>query len=217
MQHLPNNRDCFPYAPRRHRQHKRLVVRHCAGVVGLAITLAAQSTLSGLIAGITLVAEHPFSLGDYIVLGDVEGTVEDISLRSTRIRTPDQVLITVENSKVCAEYIQNANARTQRLWAFTIGLEYRTSAPQVEQFIRDLTKLLVSDPDVDGQSVQAVLEEFADSSINVNVRMMVNTPGYGDYRALKGRINLAVMHLMAEEGLSFAFPSRSVYVEKNAQ
>ena len=67
------------------------------------------------------------------------------------------------------------------------------------------------------QAVQAVLEEFADSSINVNVRMMVNTPGYGDYRALKGRINLAVMHLMAEEGLSFAFPSRSVYVEKNAQ
>lgn len=188
-----------------------------AGVVGLAITLAAQSTLSSLIAGITLVAEHPFALGDYIVLGDVEGTVEDISLRSTRIRTPDQVLITVENSKVCAEYIQNANARTQRLWAFTIALEYRTSAPQVEQFIRDLTKLLVSDPEVDGQSVQAVLEEFADSSINVNVRMMVNTPGYGDYRALKGKINLAVMHLMAEEGLSFAFPSRSVYVEKNAQ
>lgn len=87
----------------------------------------------------------------------------------------------------------------------------------MEQFIRNLTKLLVSDPDVDGPSVQAVLEEFADSSINVNVRMMVNTPGYGDYRALKGRINLAVMHLMAEEGLSFAFPSRSVYVEKNAQ
>ena len=194
-----------------------VVVIAGAGVVGLAITLAAQSTLSSLIAGVTLVAEHPFSLGDYIVLGDVEGTVEDISLRSTRIRTPDQVLITVENSKVCAEYIQNANARTQRLWAFTIGLEYRTSAPQVEQFIRDLTKLLVSDPEVDGQSVQAVLEEFADSSINVNVRMMVNTPGYGDYRALKGRINLAVMHLMAEEGLSFAFPSRSVYVEKNAQ
>lgn len=70
-----------------------------AGVVGLAITLAAQSTLSGLIAGITLVAEHPFSLGDYIVLGDVEGTVEDISLRSTRIRTPDQVLITVETAR----------------------------------------------------------------------------------------------------------------------
>ena len=188
-----------------------------AGVVGLAITLAAQSTLSSLIAGVTLVAEHPFGLGDYIVLGGVEGTVEDISLRATRIRTPDQVLITVENSKVCAEYIQNANARTQRLWAFTIGLEYRTSAAQVERFIYDLTELLVNDPEVDGQSVQTVLEEFADSSINVNVRMMVNTPGYNDYRALKGRINLAIMHLMADEGLSFAFPSRSVYVEKNAE
>ena len=186
-------------------------------VINLTNPTLSQAVGIGFIAGITLVLERPFGIGDYIVLGDCEGTVEDISLRSTRIRTPDQVLITVENSKVCAEYIQNANARTQRLWAFTIGLEYRTSAPQVEQFIRDLTKLLVSDPDVDGQSVQAVLEEFADSSINVNVRMMVNTPGYGDYRALKGRINLAVMHLMAEEGLSFAFPSRSVYVEKNAQ
>lgn len=188
-----------------------------AGVVGLAISLAAQSTLSSLIAGVTLVAERPFALGDYIVLGSMEGTVEDISLRSTRIRTPDQVLITVENSKVCAEYIQNATTRTQRLWAFTIGLEYRTTAQQVEDFIRALTDMLQNDPEVDASSVQAVLEEFADSSINVNVRMMVNTPGYNDYRALKGRINLDIMHLMADQGLSFAFPSRSVYVEKNAQ
>ena len=215
------HRHPHPDQPENYETLSRFFENGCRTVVVVMAVLVGLDGLgvpvTSLIAGITLVAEHPFSLGDYIVLGDVEGTVEDISLRSTRIRTPDQVLITVENSKVCAEYIQNANARTQRLWAFTIGLEYRTSAPQVEQFIRDLTKLLVSDPDVDGQSVQAVLEEFADSSINVNVRMMVNTPGYGDYRALKGRINLAVMHLMAEEGLSFAFPSRSVYVEKNAQ
>ena len=214
------HRHPHPDQPDNYETLSRFFENGCRTVVVVMSVLVGLDGLgvpvTSLIAGITLVAEHPFSLGDYIVLGDVEGTVEDISLRSTRIRTPDQVLITVENSKVCAEYIQNANARTQRLWAFTIGLEYRTSAPQVEQFIRDLTKLLVSDPDVDGQSVQAVLEEFADSSINVNVRMMVNTPGYGDYRALKGRINLAVMHLMAEEGLSFAFPSRSVYVEKNA-
>ena len=215
------HRHQHPDQPENYETLSRFFENGCRTVVVVMAVLVGLDGLgvpvTSLIAGVTLVAEHPFSLGDYIVLGDVEGTVEDISLRSTRIRTPDQVLITVENSKVCAEYIKNANARTQRLWAFTIGLEYRTSAPQVEQFIRDLTKLLVSDPEVDGQSVQAVLEEFADSSINVNVRMMVNTPGYGDYRALKGRINLAVMHLMTEEGLSFAFPSRSVYVEKNAQ
>ena len=98
-----------------------------AGVAGLAISLAAQSTLSSLIAGITLVLEHPFGIGDYIILSSVEGTVEDISFRSTRIRNLDNVVITIENSKVCAEYIQNANQRTSRLWQFTLGLTYDTT------------------------------------------------------------------------------------------
>lgn len=97
-----------------------------AGVAGLAVSLAAQSTLNSLIAGITLVLERPFGIGDYIVLGDCEGTVEDISFRSTRIRSPDNVAITIENSKITAEYIQNYDRRQSRLWKFTIGLTYDT-------------------------------------------------------------------------------------------
>ena len=97
-----------------------------AGVAGLAVSLAAQSTLNNLIAGITLVLERPFGIGDYIVLGDCEGTVEDISFRSTRIRSPDNVAITIENSKITAEYIQNYDRRQSRLWKFAIGLTYDT-------------------------------------------------------------------------------------------
>ena len=86
-----------------------------AGVAGIGITLAAQSTMTNLIAGVALVLEHPFGIGDYVILGSYEGTVEDISFRSTRIRTPDHAVITVENSKVCGEYIQNVADRTNRL------------------------------------------------------------------------------------------------------
>ena len=73
-----------------------------AGVAGIAISLAAQSTLSNLIAGVALVLEHPFGIGDYIVLGSLEGTVEDISFRSTKFRTLDNVVVSIENSKVAS-------------------------------------------------------------------------------------------------------------------
>ena len=101
-----------------------------AGVAGLAVSLAAQSTLSNLIAGVTLVLEHPFGIGDYVVLGSYEGTVEDISFRSTRIRTADNVAITIENSKICSEYIQNCDRRTSRLWAFYHRPDLRYAARQ---------------------------------------------------------------------------------------
>lgn len=185
-----------------------------AGVAGLAVSLAAQSTLSSLIAGITLVAEHPFALGDYVVLGEVEGTVEDISLRSTRLRTPDQVLVTVENSKVCAEYIQNAAARTKRLWAFTIPLPYETTAEETERFLCDVTALLCADPEVDASSVQVVLDSFQDSALQLSVRLMALTPAFVQFRALKNRLNLQMMHLLEEQGLSMATPVRRVKVEK---
>ena len=86
-----------------------------AGVAGIAISLAAQSTLSNLIAGVALVLEHPFGIGDYIVLGSLEGTVEDISFRSTKFRTLDNVVVSIENSKVASEYICNCDQRKSRL------------------------------------------------------------------------------------------------------
>lgn len=185
-----------------------------AGVAGLAVSLAAQSTLSSLIAGITLVAEHPFALGDYVVLGEVEGTVEDISLRSTRLRTPDQVLVTVENSKVCAEYIQNAAARTKRLWAFTIPLPYETPLEDTERFLQDVTALLRADAEVDGDSVQVVLDSFQEAALQISVRLMACTPSFVAFRALKNRLNLQILHLLSDRGMVMATPVRRVKLEK---
>lgn len=186
-----------------------------AGIAGLAISLAAQSTLSNLIAGITLVLERPFGIGDYVVLGSMEGTVEEISFRSTRLRTPDKVLITVENSKVCAEYIQNMTGRTNRLWEFTIGVTYDTSREKIEQLTADLVALLQADPLVQPGSAQVVLANFSASSIDLNVRVYVTALALDEFRALKNRMNLAIMDLMARDGCEFAFPSTTVYLENN--
>lgn len=182
-----------------------------AGVVGLAISLAAQSTLSNLIAGVTIVLERPFIIGDYIILGGVEGTVEDIAFRSTRLRTPDQLLVTVDNSKVLAEYIQNASNRKERLWTFNLVLTYDANREQVELFRRGLEELLRRDDGVVSDTVQVTLDDFADSGMDISVRMYVKTVALADYRELKNRLNLQIMSLFEETGCELAYPSTMVY------
>ena len=188
-----------------------------AGVAGLAVSLAAQSTLSNLIAGITLVMERPFGIGDYIMLGSFEGTVEEISFRSTKLRTPDNCQITVENSKVSAEYIQNVTDRNSRLWNFVIGVTYDTSREKIEALCRALTKLCKAEPTAQPETVQVCLTNFGASSIDIDVRMYVTALSLADFRAMKNRLNLQIMDLMEKEGCSFAFPSTSVYLEKTSQ
>lgn len=184
-----------------------------AGIAGLAVSLAAQSTLSNLLAGITLVMEHPFGIGDYITLGNVEGTVEEISFRSTRLRTADNAVLTLENSKVCAECIQNITDRTSRLWEFTICVKYNTSRAKIEALCADLTALLQEDPQIKPDEVQVVLAAFSASSIDLNARVYATAVSLSDFRALKNRLNLAILDLVAKDGCEFAFPSTSIYME----
>ena len=186
-----------------------------AGVAGLAISLAAQSTLSSLIAGITLVLEHPFGIGDYIILSSVEGTVEDISFRSTRIRNLDNVVITIENSKVCAEYIQNANQRTSRLWQFTLGLTYDTTEEQIQRLTQDLTQLLQDQPTVQPNGVTVTLDKFNDYSLDILVRVYLTTLPYADYLKERHRLNLLIMQTVKNAGCEFAFPTTTVEMAKD--
>ncbi len=181
-----------------------------AGVAGLAISLAAQSTLSNLIAGITLVLEHPFGIGDYVILGSSEGTVEDISFRSTRIRTTDNVAVTIENSKVCSEYIQNCNQRSSRLWQFTLGLTYSTSREQLTQLCHDLSEMLKAQPTVRPETVTVTVDKFNDYSIDILVRLYVTTLPYGDFLQEKSRLNLEIMQMVSQAGCDFAFPTTTL-------
>lgn len=181
-----------------------------AGVAGIAISLAAQSTLSNLIAGIALVLEHPFGIGDYIVLGDMEGTVEDIAFRSTKFRTLDNVVISIENSKVAAEYIQNCNQRTSRLWDFTLGLTYDTPREKLEQVCADLTALLQKDPEVEGNRVTVTVDNFNAYSIDLRCRVYIRKIVLSDFLLVKNRLNLQILDAVHAAGCDFAFPTTTV-------
>lgn len=184
-----------------------------AGIAGLAISLGAQSTLSNLIAGASMVIERPFGIGDYITLGSFEGTVEDISFRSTRIRTLDNSVITVENSKVSAEYICNATTRQNRLLSITVGVTYGTPRKQLETLCDDFRAMLRKDSQVLPDTIHVILSNFGASSIDIELRCYVTALGGDDFRQLKSRLNWQIMDIMAQDGCDFAFPSTSVYLE----
>ena len=181
-----------------------------AGVAGIAISLAAQSTLSNLIAGVALVLEHPFGIGDYIVLGDLEGTVEDISFRSTKFRTPDNIVVSIENSKVASEYIRNCNQRQSRLWDFTIGVTYDTPRETLEALCCDLTALLQNDPEVIPDKVTVTVDTFNAYSIDLRCRVYITKTSLADFLQAKNRLNLQIMDVVHKDGCDFAFPTTTV-------
>ena len=177
---------------------------------GIAISLAAQSTLSNLIAGVALVLEHPFGIGDYIVLGSLEGTVEDISFRSTKFRPPDNVVVSIENSKVASEYICNCDQRKSRLWDFTVGVTYDTPRETLEVLCRDLTAVLQNDPAVLADKVTVTVDTFNAYSIDLRCRMYVTTTRLADFLQAKNRLNLQIMDAVHKDGCDFAFPTTTI-------
>ena len=186
-----------------------------AGIAGLAISLAAQSTLTNLIAGVTLVLEHPFGIGDFIILGDVQGVVEDISFRSTRLRTPDNVAITVENSKVCSEYIQNTTDRNSRLWTFTLRLPYDTPRDRIDASCEALRALLVADGQIREDSVVVTVDEIGDGGVTLLVRAYTATANYADYLRIRDRLNRGMLAALEELGCAPIYGASSVFVNDN--
>ena len=185
-----------------------------AGLVGLTISLAAQESASNLFSGIVILLDKPFSVGDWITVGSVEGEVIDINFRSTRIRSPDKTVSIVTNSKICSSTVQNAALRSMRPYKFTLGVTYNTTRPQLEQLMKDLTALLENSPYTNKGTNMVQLTGFGDSSINILVSAYLNTNTYARFLEMQNDLNLDIMDIMKQDGVEFAFPSSTVYLAK---
>ena len=186
-----------------------------AGLVGLPISLAAQESASNLFSGIVILLDKPFSVGDWITVGDVEGEVIDINFRSTRIRSLDKTINVVTNSKICSSTVQNAALRTMRPYKFNLGVTYGTTRPKLEQLMKDLQTMLDASPYTNKGTNIVQLANFGDSSINILVSAYLLTNAYAEFLQMQNDLNLNIMDIMQADGVDFAFPSTSVYIEKN--
>ena len=182
------------------------------GIGGLAFALAAQDTIANLFGSLVVVMDQPFKVGDAVKVGASTGTVEDIGLRSTKIRLLDRSLVIIPNKSVASEAIINLSRFTQRRIEQTLGLTYDTTPEQMEQLLAELRTLLCQEPEVDPASVLVTFNNLGPSSLDILVIYTTVSPDAGASLRLKERLNLAIMRAVAARGLAFAFPTQTVHL-----
>jgi MscS family membrane protein len=182
------------------------------GLGGLAFALAAKEAVGNLIGGIVIVTEKPFSIGEWILTPSVEGTVEDINFRSTKIRTFSQALVTVPNSTLANEPITNWSRMGKRRITFHLGLNYQTSKEQIERVVKRIEQMLKTHEDIHPDTIMVAFDHYNDSSLDILLYFFTNTTVWAEHVKIKHEINLAIMGILEEEGVEVAFPSRTIYV-----
>ena len=184
-----------------------------AGIGGIAIAMAAKDTIANFFGSIFIFLDRPFAVGDWIKLSDVEGVVEDIGFRSTRIRTFPATLVSIPNKTVADATIDNWSKMPKRRVYQTVGVTYETSAEQMEQAVAAIREIVENDEGVDKGFIVIRFTEFGDSSLNILIYYFTKDVAFADHVATKERINLAVMSKLSDMGLSIAFPTRTLYLE----
>ena len=185
------------------------------GVGGLAVALAAQKTLSDFFGSIMLLIDRPFVVGDWIKSPDsgIEGTVERIGFRSTRIRTFEQTLITVPNSRLADFVTDNISRRGGRRVWITIGVTYDTKADQMREAVKRIKDILKEHSEVSKEFFLLVyFTDFGDHSLEIMVYYFTKTIAWADYLRIREDVNLKIMDALEEMGLSIAFPTRTVHL-----
>ncbi|MEO6245837.1 MAG: mechanosensitive ion channel domain-containing protein [Opitutaceae bacterium] len=180
------------------------------GIGGLAFALAAQDTIANLFGSIVVAVDQPFKLGEVIKIQGNTGTVEDIGLRSTKVRLLDKSLIVMPNKMVASESIINLSRFTGRRVEQVIGLTYDTTAAQMEEVVAEFKRLILAEAEVDPNSVACYFRDYSASSLDIWMVFSVVDPDFHKHMRLRQRLSLAFMGAVQARGLSFAFPTQTV-------
>ncbi|HVT72713.1 MAG TPA: mechanosensitive ion channel family protein [Lacunisphaera sp.] len=182
------------------------------GIGGLAFALAAQDTIANLFGSFVVVIDQPFKVGDTVKVGASTGTVEDIGLRSTKIRLVDKSLVVIPNKLVSSEAIVNLSRFASRRVEQTLNLAYDTTPDRMEALVREIRGLITAEPEIDPSSVHVYFRDLGASSLDIWLVYVTRDADFAKHMALRQRLNLAFMRAVEARGLSFAFPTQTVHV-----
>ncbi len=192
------------------------------GVGGLAVALAAQPTLENLIASLTLYFDRPLKVGDFCRYGEDPspgwlriGTVEEIGLRSTRLRGIDRTVTTIPNADFAKLQLINLTLRDRMLLRTTICLRYETTAEQLRFVLARLREMLLGHPKITQDPARVRFEGFGDYSLNVEIFAYADTPDWNEFLAIQEDVHLRIMDIVKEAGTGFAFPSQTNYFARD--
>lgn len=179
------------------------------GVGGIAIALAAKESLENLLGSITIFFDKPFQIGDLIKIGNIEGHIERIGFRSTRIRTLEKSFVTVPNKKLVDSELDNLTLREQRRVRFIIQLTYDTPSASLRKLMDDIKSYVISRNETTSEC-HVHFYEFGTYSLNIRIIYFVNSNEWEVYSAVREQINFHIMELVELNHLQFAFPTSTI-------
>ena len=179
------------------------------GVGGLAVALAAQKTLENLFGGVAVISDRPVLVGDTCRFGDRTGDVEDIGLRSTRIRTPDRTLVTVPNGQFSSMTLENLSRRDKIWFHPKLSLTRETSPAQIRQLLDSISRLLDSNPKVDSGSRSVRFAGVGAYSLDFDVSAYILTSDDDEFSRVQQELLLRILEAIEAVGTRLAFPTQT--------
>src|SRR5699024_430315 len=176
------------------------------GLGGLAFALAAQDALTNLFGGFVIVTEKPFTIGDWVSSPSVEGIVEDITFRSTKIRTFADALVSVPNATLVNEPITNWSKMGKRQISFDICITYDTPADVIKEFVHEMNTYLYEHAGIHQETIFVSTNEYTENGLNIMFYFFTKTTAWGEYLQVREEINLHILELLASEKIEIAVP-----------
>ena len=186
------------------------------GLGGLAFALAAKDTVANFFGSVMIFVDKPFQIGDWIKIGDAEGTVEEVGFRTTRIRTFYDSRITMPNSVIANTQVDNLGVRKYRRYMSTLGLTYDTPPEKVQAFCEGVRAVIARLDGMRKDYYVVEFKEFGPSSLDVLLYCFMEVASYNEEMRTRTHLNLEILRVAAELGVSFAFPTQTVHVESMA-
>ena len=186
------------------------------GIGGIAIAFAAQKTLENLFGGISVLADEVIRVGDYCRFGDRTGTVEDISLRSTRVRTDARTELSIPNGALATMNIENFTRRDKILFNPALAIRYETTADQLRYLLAEVRRMLYEHPKVESENAYIRFANFDNSALRLEIFSYVLTRDSTEFNAIREDLLLRIMEIVEKSGSGFAFPSQTVYFSRDS-
>ena len=183
------------------------------GLVGMAFALAAKDTAGNLFGSLVIFTDKPFKIGDWIKTPEVEGTIENVGIRSTKVRTFAQALVSVPNGTLANSAILNWSRMGKRRIKTTLGVTYDTSGETLENIIADIKEMLKNHPGIHQETIHIYFSAFGESSLNIFCYYFTKSTHWGEFMKVREDTYLNIMKIVEKHGSSFAFPTQTLHIE----
>ena len=184
------------------------------GIGSAAIALAAQDVVKNMLSGAAILTDKPFVIGDWIEVGAYQGTVIDITFRSTRIKAHSNAVITIPNSTITSEYVINWNRLTSRRFDAVMNISLETPVEKLRTIIKEFKFVLQNDPMVIKETVEVSLNEIGASSSDIKIFLYVREANYSKFLKAKQDILCELLEVVEKENVDLAYPTQTLYVKK---